>query len=369
MKKAILLTLACLISLQEIKAQIANTAFMPVNSKKSTNTLQGEFDVTTYFKNNEYFTKINPGQTYLGWQLFPKIKYSPSKKINIKGGFLFQKTFGLDTTFIRPYFALETKIKNWKVTFGSIDNTLKHRLIEPLMDYESYYNERLEEGFEIEYNDSNKSLDLWVDWEEAITRNSENQERFFVGLKATKKVINKKKFELDLPITTTFYHKGGSINNTDSKVSTRIGSALGLKIRLKGEKNTWILDNYGLYSYDLSPSISHTFQDGYGLYLNAGLKRKHLTYLASYWYGEEFFTPKSGPLFNSTSIEGQRIAERIRELIMLRVIYTQHLTQDLQVDLRVEPYYDLQNSDFEYAIGIAFRYNLFIDKQSLKSFK
>jgi hypothetical protein len=366
MKKVILFTILGLLTYLSSLAQIANTAFMPLKEDKMTSAFKGEIDVTTFFKNNEYFTKINPGRTYLGWQLFPKVSYSPSKKTKLRGGFLFQKTFGIDTTYIKPYFALEAKFKNWKITFGSIDNTLKHGLIEPLMDYESYYNDRLEEGFEIEYQDPTKSLDLWIDWEEAITRNSANQERFFVGLKANKKILNSNKLLIETPATATFYHRGGSINNTTAKVSTRIGSALGLKIRIKGEKNTWIFDNYGLYSYDLSPNISHTFQDGYGMYLNAGLKRKHLTYLVSYWYGEEFFTPKSGPLFNSTSIEGQRITERIRELLLLRVIYTQHLTPELQVDFRAEPYYDLQNSAFEYAIGIAFRYNLFLNKQSFK---
>ena len=364
MKKVILLLIVYAFCIFAMKAQIANTAFMPIQGPTSTSALQGELDVTTYFKNNEYFTKINPGQTYLGWQLFPKISFTPNKKVNLKGGFLFQKTTGLDTTFVRPYFAIETQFKKWKITFGSIDNTLKHQLIEPLMDYESYYNERLEEGFEIEYMDSSKSLDLWIDWEEAITRNSVNQERFFVGLKANKKLINTAKFSMELPITTTFYHKGGSINNTESNVSTRIGSALGLKLRFKGKNNTIILDNYGLYSYDLSPSISHTFQDGYGMYLNLGIQRKKMTYLASYWYGEEFYTPKSGPLFNSTSIEGQQIVERIREIFLLRFVYTQQLSKGLQVDLRAEPYYDLQNKEIEYAIGFVFRYNLFVNKDS-----
>lgn len=343
-------------------AQLENKLFQPVEKEQINHKLYGEIDFTGYFKNNEYFTNINPGRTYIGWQLFPKIAYIANKNTRIKGGFLFQKDFGIDSTYRKAYLSLITKVGNWKFTFGSIDNTLKHQLIEPLLDYESYYNDRLEEGFEIEYQDSTKSMDLWIDWEEAITRNSANQERFFVGLKLDKKITPKNKVQVSLPFSSTFYHKGGSINNTDLKVSTRIGSSLGLQVKIPGEKNTIILDNYGLFSYDFSPSLSHTFQDGYGIYSNLGIQRKKMTYLLSYWYGQEFYSPKSGPLYNSTSIEGQQITERVRELLFLRMVYTKEMHKGLQIDVRLEPYYDLQNLNFEYAFGLALRYNLFLDK-------
>lgn len=361
-RKHFLLLLIFCGSIELSTAQLDNKLFQPVNAPKSEHKLTGEFDFTGFFKNNEYFTNINPGQTYLGWQVFPKLKFSPNQTTSISGGVLFQRNFGIDSTYRKIYFSFNKKVGHWNFTFGSIDNTLKHQLIEPLMDYESFYNERLEEGFEIEYKDSTKSMDLWMDWEEAITRNSANQERFFVGLNLEKKITPKNKINLALPFSTTFYHRGGSINNTESKVSTRIGSSLGLKLQKKGVKNTWFFDNYGLFSYDFSPSLSHTFQDGYGIYSNLGVKRKHMTYLLSYWYGEEFYTPKSGPLFNSTSIEGQQITERIRELIFLRMVYSKQIQDGLQVDIRLEPYFDLQNQDFEYAFGVALKYNLFLNK-------
>jgi hypothetical protein len=350
-----------------IMAQLDNPFFKDVKSGKMESKIYGQLDYTGFFRNNEYFTNINQGQTYLGYHLMPRVHFVPNDKIKISAGFFTSKNFGeLDFAEIRPVFSLETYAKNWTFIFGSTKGSLNHNLIEPMMDYEGYFYDRIEDGFQILYEDSALALDVWMDWEQATFRNSPDQEKFIVGNKLDWKFLNRKKVNLSIPLSTTFYHRGGSINDTDEKVSTRFNSSIGLSARIRSANKEIIFDNHLLYANDFSPTLSHTYQDGYGLYSNIGLKVNSLTFLASYWYGEEYTSSKGGALFNSVGKESRYYTERIRELVLLRMIYYKEIAPGLQADLRLEPYYDLKGSELEYSFSAYLRYNLFLDKKGIK---
>jgi hypothetical protein len=151
--------------------QLDNKAFYLPSS------FQAEKDKCLYFsfsnlnftKNNEYFNKIADGYTLFGYQVNPEVVFFPSENIGIRAGVFVWKDFGNNKySGLAPTYSVSVRKDSLSFIFGKLDGSLKHRLIEPLYDFENILTDRLEDGIQVIYNHNLFYLDLWINWEHML---------------------------------------------------------------------------------------------------------------------------------------------------------------------------------------------------------
>ena len=98
-------------------------------------------------KDNEYFNKIDPGLTYFGAQLAPRLVYYPAGNLRLEAGVFLWKNYGtLRLRQVRPLFTLKYRQGPHTLLFGNLEGNLHHGYIEPMYDFERVMTDRLEEG-------------------------------------------------------------------------------------------------------------------------------------------------------------------------------------------------------------------------------
>ena len=106
--------------------------------------VQFHFDNLSYFRNAEYLSRIDKGSSYVGFNLLPYMQYSFNEKAQIYGGLLVRYDFGNpEIKTIEPYYKFTYRdVLKHNVTFGNLDGTLQHKMIEPMYDYEKVITDR-----------------------------------------------------------------------------------------------------------------------------------------------------------------------------------------------------------------------------------
>ena len=350
----------------ESKAQLNNFAFeqqVVIDSTREKELYFG-FNSLGFFKNNEYSNNIADGFTLFGYQFNPYFSYYPTGNIRIDGGIYLQKDFGIrDFTEIAPTFSVIMDFGNFDLIFGNLQGSYDHRLIEPLYDFENGLNDRLENGIQGLWQTKDIFLDFWVNWETMIFKGDPFQEEISGGTSINYTLLERNKFKLEVPLQMVIYHKGGQIDNSPNPLLSLINTAYGVSFTLKFNNGGMIRslrsDNYYAYYYDFSNQKQQVFEDGDGIYLNLTAKtRFNLEVMASYWRGDEFITIKGGQLYPSisSSFKNAGSFENNRELFFLRFLYDVKLSENFYLSTRLEPYFDIRNSNMEFSHGLYINY-------------
>jgi len=375
----VIITLACFLGLPLSYAQLPNFAFYEdanrillrynqddegervYNSYKS-NVLFGDISVLSFAKNNEYFTHLQDGETFLGYQLMPHVTWNPTTipALQLRGGVFLQKNLGQNGfEQSKLIFSSEYKVQNWRFIIGTLYGGLEHELIEPLYRFERGLTQRMEEGIQIKHLSKKWKIDLWVDWQQ-VTKPTINQPEIFTpGLSLTYIPFKEKKEVIPLQffLQATNYHRGGSritlpvINRSNAGTGFRYGQALTTTTTLYVEP--WLV-----FAVDHSPILTQPYRNGEGAYLNTTLHRKGLYFMLSYWYGKEFFSMQGAPLFASFNNENYTQIERERSLLFGRIMYEKKLSSQLQTSLRCEPVYEFYTQKLHYSIGLYLHYGI-----------
>src|SRR5262249_28334361 len=141
-------------------------------------------------KNNEYEHTIVQGYTLFGYQFNPYLSYQISKHFRVDAGVFLQKDFGNSSyTTTAPTLSVKYQLKDFSITFGNLDGSLNHRLIEPLYDFERVLNNRLENGLQVQVIRDDLFFDTWVDWHKMIYVNDPNQEQLTAGMHFNKRIV------------------------------------------------------------------------------------------------------------------------------------------------------------------------------------
>lgn len=353
--------------------QLDNRAFYsdtPVDSLK-VKQFSIHLDQTSFFKNNEYFTKITDGYTLFGAHLIPSVHYQVHPKFRLEVGAFFWKNFG-ESGFhqIEPVFTAHFHNKSNQLLMGTLDGGLAHQLIEPLYDFENQFQRRLENGFQWKHKSSFLTLDTWVDWRNMIYEYSKSQEQIVGGLRSEIPILSREKSVQSLMIQGTAYHKGGQIDTMGLSLTTWFNGAIGVKSFWNFNQSAAIksIDFQGLYLLfnDHSNTQQLPFTLGKAIYLNLAFQTKWLTVMPSFWLGENFTTFQGGKLYRSVSsnISHPDLIDKNRRLIILRLLRDFEIAPNLYISARLEPYYDLSNKFWEFSHGLFFTYrgNLFTSK-------
>lgn len=363
----ILLVFLVFILNSQIKAQVPNTSLYTLSEFDSSNLhqLKLNIDYFGFSKNNEYSSEIADGYTLFGNQINTTLVYFPTKNIRLQGGIFLWKDFGnRKLTQIQPYFQFKFKKNNFSLIFGNLEGNLTHGLIEPLFDFEKVMLRPLENGFQAKINKKNFQIDFWADWVTMIYNYSPFREEINGGLSLNFNVLNLDKIQLSVPVQFTGYHLGGQIDATNLPVETSFNGSIGFKLNSVEKKEGFIrkltLENHLVLYTDYSFSFEPLYKNGAGVYLNLLIESHIGQWQFSYWNGNKFTSPLGGALYSSQSrkIAPEILGEDKRQLLIFRSMNDITLAKDFKLLLRFEPYYDLNNKQFEFSTGFYLKYNL-----------
>jgi hypothetical protein len=338
---------------------IDSTRLQPEDSGK----LSLSIDNLNYLRNYEYFGDIPLSYTLLGYQFIPQLKYQVNEYFLLKGGIFLRREFGrpgFET--IAPVFTAKYQKKGLSLIMGLLEGSANHRFIEPIYNIESIISDRIEQGVQIKLDKKKFWMDWYIDWEKAIKLNDPFREELTSGISTRTKIVDKPKFTMEVPLQAMVAHKGGQISNSPVNVESLLNAAAGLSFQFKPTNGSFIqsinTEHYLVYYKNLSGTKQRLYNEGNGWLSSLTFKSgKNFDLDLRYWKGREFFGPRGQPLYSSISEKIAGYGEKDRELIFLTLIYDKPLFNNVSIDLRLEPYYDLRNEFLEYAYSAFIRFN------------
>ncbi len=354
----------CLLLTAGIVFILEEKSFSQVNADSSwwrKNISVGLYNLN-YLRDYEYFSPIMEGYTLCGSIVQPTIVYKPSTHIEFRGGVFIQQNFGDDSLRVRPTFLLTVMNSSNDFSFGNYRNEDGHQLIEPLWFTDNLITENTENGFNFKQKFNRLELDNWIDWNRAIIKGSDFQEKVFGGLTATIFPLRNSNHKLTFPIQACIQHTGGQINKPDTSffVTTILNADAGIKSKLKNRNTNNFISEFSAEAYyvfykEFSPNPHLQFSEGNGIWALIKLKSKTgIAIEMAYWQGTNFISPKGNTLMQSTSsvYPENNYTEKQRNLIFLTVKYENEIASHVRLLFSGEPYYDMKNKLLEYGIHL-----------------
>ncbi len=324
-----------------------------------------------FVKNNEYFGAIVEGYTLLGFNITPRFVYYPSSKIKLSLGGNFLSYYGREneveaSLLVSFQYKLLPKLD---FVLGNIYGTQNHHMIEPLVDFERFLTQNVENGIQFLWSGDRIFADLWLDWEQQILHGDPFQEMFNVGLSSNFMLLKNDNYSLSLPFQNTIRHEGGQINsNSDVPLTTIFNNATGLSFSKPIQHK--LLHQVQLSSYivnyqDLSPNKRKMYIDGYASYSTLELKNSNFDLTLGYWYGEQYISSIGNPIYESYSRTKFYVEEPVRQMAIGKLNYQKDVFNGINLGARLETYYDILGGNMEYTWAVMVVIN---EKFFLKSF-
>lgn len=325
--------------------------------------LELRFNSLSYFRNHEYFNQIWDGYTLFGNQFNPQLSFSPNARLRVEGGIWIDQTFGKEKLELQPTFSVKWKTANHNNTFlfGNIAGNINHGFVDAIYDYERLITHRNEYGVQWLHNSKNLSHDLFINWEKYIARGDSTQEEFTAGYSGKIHLLNKERWNIDLPLQGYLNHNGGQINLTTKNLTTFANAATGISVKKKNSSNAFIKETRAEVYYvtytDLSPNPGQLYKNGDALMGNLLFKSKHrVDLMLTYWSGTDFYSSKGNPLYQNYSAIGESYSQKQRDLLFVRLLWDKKLFDNFYAHFRLEPYYDMEASLFEYSYSLFLTY-------------
>jgi hypothetical protein len=342
-----------------------DSSFYSIHKK---NRLGLEF--SPFFRNNEYFEASQDGQTYIGYQLQGLAFVKISEKAELHLGALATQNYGSHNGFskVNPIASLQYHHKSATFIAGTLKGASHHQLIEPLYQIERNYTDRNENGFQYINQGENYFMDAWIDWEENTNRDIARLESFTVGLNLNHRYqLSNKTLPADQGSRTSnlspniqllYKHSGPSNGASSLPLRTVVNSAIGMEYRFTvNNLLKWKVSSYLLDYRDLSISPSLSFLDGFGHYHNVQFSpNKKWDFMLNYWEGTEWQSSIGGAIYQAVNPFDRRFPTRKKSLLFARVHYHQMLNEKLMIDIRFDPYYDLNLNVLEPSYSLHLRY-------------
>ncbi|MDB5195678.1 MAG: hypothetical protein JWP88_48 [Flaviaesturariibacter sp.] len=335
-------------------------------------------DNLNYLRNYEWFGKIPLSYTLLGNLLTPQLKYQLNDKISFKGGIMLRREFGRPGyVTVEPVFTAKYQKKGLTFLMGTLEGGPNHRFIEPLYNIERFIqghmarvgeNEvqkasrsRNEQGLQLKLDNKRFWMDWFIDWRESIIVDDPFREQLNTGFSTRTILVNRPNFKIELPAQLTISHHGGQISSDTNSIESLMNTALGLSFQITNP-GAFIkgisMDHYFAYYRNISGNKQQLYNRGTGWLSTLTLKsRLNIDLDLRYWRGHQFYSPLGMPLYNSISEKRIGYGEPERELFFATFIYNKQLFNNVAIDMRLEPYYDLGNRKLEYGYSVFLRFN------------
>ena len=336
-----------------------------------------------YLRNTEYFNNIELGRTLFGAQLHPRLSYQPNGQTTLQAGVFLQQDFGAvpSITLVLPTFSVKLRSKNNQraFIFGTLEGALAHQLIEPLIDINSAILKRIENGAQFKLSTTKIWLDTWINWERFIDRGSPHKEQFTAGINTHLVLYQTKTKEtralnpsgIDVAIAQTHHlfkpilqftahHRGGQIDKDTSNMLMQFNGAAGLSYQFITPNNySFKTEAYAVLYQENTNSGFYPYRNGNGFLAHVFVAKNGFSINPTYWLGNGFIADRGTTIYQSVSIDKAGYAEKMRELLFVRFIYSKKMAPNLILNARFEPYYDVRNSlmEFSYSVYLSYRLN------------
>jgi len=341
------------------------SSYKPIR-KNQTGKFYFQFEGTSFFQNNEYFSPFAYGYTGIGFFAKPSITYTFSKRFKMYGGIYLLKFSGLDHfSQSIPFFSVQYKIsKSLELVMGNIYGTANHHLEEPLFRVDRYYRNHLESGLQFLWHSKHFQSDLWLNWENFIWFGDKAQEQLTVGSSSRLILYQHKKLSIFIPIQLLVKHKGGQLApGPHPTLTTVVNSLSGLNVRFKINKTSSVQFSQYMAFYE---GISHPtygedgylpYDEGWGSYTKLILHWKHFHFQAAYWYGHQFIAPLGETQFQSVSEINPDFIRENRKLITPRIWYSRSIAKGVKLQAGSNGYYDCTSHQFDYSYDLYIHIN------------
>ncbi len=333
-----------------------------------------------YNKDNEYLQRINPGETLFGNMAWAFITRSVAKEgdeqVLLTLGGLAKVDFGGYETKLRfnPLIQLILHAKQGILTVGSIPSHTQHLMPEPMINYDLTFKKPVEYGFQFYKNTKHLVLESWLDWRQAIDTQTFRQEIISFGTRIEYQLFKDqaKNFHA-LNAKASGYllllHKGGEGFRYQLPLANRGTYAAGFTLFTQ-QRNT-SLENYSstpkfkleclaFYQKDFSPRLSQPYREGTALMINMGIKltkTQHLVLTA--YQANKFTTPLGASFYQCVNENNILYFNPVRKIISARYIQQIHMiSQNFQIESRLEPIYDLDQKHLLYSLGLYLKYSI-----------
>lgn len=333
-----------------------------------------QIESASFIKNNEYFNDFSKGFTGLGFFLKPTLQYYFTKNTKVSAGVFLLKYDGMDYfTQAIPIFSIQQRLTpNLDLILGSIYGTLNHQLEEPLFRFDRYYQNHVENGFQLLYHSTFIKSDLWLNWEKFIFTNSPYQEELVFGNNTRFTVFQSKKFSVHLPFQFLISHIGGQIDASLNPVATLVNGMSGLSLGyVMDDGNSLKFESlYFLYHAMAMPETginSQPFKNGQALYLKVQYNYKSLSTMIGYWSANKFIAPRGEFLFQSVSDWKEGFSQEKRKLITAKIELKHKLSESIKIVLKADAYYDVMNANLAHSEGLYFIINESFFLKKIKS--
>jgi hypothetical protein len=341
---------------------------LEVNAKDS-NKLFFSFNSLNFIRNTEYFGPIDRGKTWFGYMLNPKLVYYPSSFVRIDVGALFRKDYGNNVyKIIAPTYCVKISKNGYSALFGNYEGAMMHKFIEPLFNIDYAITKPLENGIQFKIDKKRVWSDTWIDWQRMIYQYSPFKEEISAGTTNLFTIVGADKpFKIAIPFQATVHHFGGQIDAVRNlNLSSVLNSAAGLRLSYNFKEGSFVKeirsDNYYVTYSDISPTPLEPYKSGSGIYLNLLLRTKFINVMASYWDGTKFIAPNGTAIYQSINAIDTNYAatrEPHRQLFFVRFFYEKQICKGLNLDVRLEPYYEFSRKavDYSYSIYLVYKLN------------
>lgn len=320
----------------------------------------------SFFKNNEYFDNIAEGYTLFGSQLKTELSYTFNPFVSVHAGVYARKDFGNEKfTKIAPLISVKLQKNGYSAIMGNLEGNVSHQLIEPVYNFERLILNHLENGLQFKVNKSKIWSDTWLNWEVQQYLNSNFKEELSGGHSSRILLYESSKgLQIKLPVQGLITHQGGQLDTDTSLLKTRVNVATGIIFKYINTSEYGIIrsvssENYVCLFKDLSPVKNLSFKQGNGLFLNLNVTSIYdVGASLGYWSGSRYLASHGGDLFQSeASIYGKKgYTESSRNLMFLRLFYQRRVFDALNVDIRFEPFYDINNATLQYSYAVYFTF-------------
>ena len=236
--------------LRELSARMATSDVRLQPS--SAGTLSVEVDNLLFFKDNEFAGSQADGYTLPGMWVQPRLTWQPTADVRVSAGLHALVLDGASKypcyayhdiatwkgsqyqsgAHVLPYLRAEAQLGRTNIILGDIYGGANHRLMEPLFNPETNLTQDPEMGAQVVFSGRRFWMDVWVNWQSYIFRESTHQEAFTLGL-SQRFLLNDpaSAFHWYVPLCALGQHRGGEQDATDMGVQTLINGGLGLGLQ------------------------------------------------------------------------------------------------------------------------------------------
>jgi hypothetical protein len=338
-----------------------------------------QVDNINYLRNYEWFGNIPNSYTLLGAMLIPQLKYQLNPYISFKGGILLRREFGRPgLVTVEPVFTAKYQKKGLTFIMGTLEGGLNHRFVEPIYNIERFIIGRMdrtefnpvtraattrnEQGLQLKLDKRRIWADWFIDWRESIIIGDVFREQLNSGISTRTLVLDRPGVKVTVPLQALVSHYGGQVSTSNVAIESLFNGAAGLSLQFPGSRSGFLrsvqADGYYVGYKNISGNTRQLYNEGYGWLGSLLLKSKwNLDFELRYWNGNTFFGPLGLPLYNSISEKIPGLGEPERSLVFATLIYDKQLFPNVNIDLRLEPYYDLKNKFLEYGYSAFLRFN------------